>query len=145
MPPGTPAPRPPGPDNMQQNPQLPLTIEVCSREKWNDTGIQVSAGETYRFEATGEWDDASHRCGPEGYDSPNFILRAAEKLRRVPNARWFALIGVVNHDLSTAFVIGQGVQQTFAASGPLSCFANDVSFMYWNNKGSVKLTITKIS
>ena len=130
---------------MQQSSQLPPPVKVCSRERWNDTGIQVSAGETYHFKATGQWNDASIVCGPEGYESKNFILRISERLRRVPGARWFALIGVLNHDLSTAFVIGQGGKQTFATGGLLSCFANDVSFMYWNNSGSVEVKITRLS
>jgi len=119
-------------------------MQVYASQKWNNIQVQVSAGETYRFEAKGEWIDWHKKCSPEGYDSSNFILRSAEKLRRVPTAKWFALIGVVNQELGTAFVIGNGVTRTFNQNGTLCCFANDVSCMYWNNKGSVELIITRI-
>lgn len=130
---------------MRLDPQQSINVEIRAREKWNDTGVQVSAGESYLFAATGQWDDASHTCGPDGYPSPNFILRAAERLRRVPAAPWFALIGAVNQDSATTFFIGKGITRAFNGNGSLSCFANDVSFMYWNNRGSVELKITRIS
>ena len=122
-----------------------IAMEIYASQKWNNTRVQVSAGETYRFEAKGEWIDWHNKCGPEGYDSTNFILRSAEKLRRIPSAKWFALIGLVNQDLATAFVISNGVTKTFNQNGILYCFANDVPFMYWNNKGDIQLTITRIS
>jgi len=29
------------------------------------------------------------------------------------------------------------------STGLLYCFANDVSFMYWNNEGEIQLTVSR--
>jgi hypothetical protein len=45
---------------------------------------------------------------------------------------------------STCFVIGrQCLAFKPKRSGTLWCFANDVPVMYWNNSGSIKLTIKR--
>jgi hypothetical protein len=114
--------------------------EIDSRAKWNRTKIQVTKGTKYRLVATGRWHDASHACGPDGYDDPKLALFAA--FRRFRAARWFTLIGSV--DRKHEFAIGNGVEWTAPESGELCCYANDVSTMYWNNKGSVTLTVTAV-
>ena len=122
-----------------------MTVTVDAREKWNDPGLDVAAGQSYRFEAAGVWKDASIQCGPDGYVSPNFILRLAEGLRRAPKANWFALIGTTGRDEKSAFVIGKATTRAFASSGALYFFANDVSFKYGNNSGAVQLRMTRIA
>jgi hypothetical protein len=71
-------------------------------------------------------------------------MRLAERSRRVPTANWFALIGTLNGRDDTAFVIGRQLEYTADASARLVCFANDVPWAYWNNFGSVTLTITRL-
>lgn len=116
---------------------------IQAREKWNDTGITLEAGGEYRLTAAGRWWDASIECGPDGYDSPNLILRASEWLRRAPRERWFMLIGSIGRDGGTLFRIGTGRTCRPVATGRLFCFANDVALMYGNNHGSVDLTVTR--
>jgi hypothetical protein len=123
---------------------LPKTVTIAAREKWNDTGIDLAAGGRYRLAAAGEWIDWTLRSGPEGYPSPNGLMRATERWRRAPREPWFALIGSIGRDPAALFPIGRGLEISAAKSGRLFCFANDVSFMYWNNSGSVELTVERI-
>jgi hypothetical protein len=116
---------------------------IAAREKWNDTGILLVAGNEYELHASGEWYDQKNACGPDGYPSPNLALRLSEWMRREPRERWFTLIGAVEKR-GPAFPIGSGRRWQPSASGILHCFANDVSFMYWNNSGEVRLTITRV-
>jgi hypothetical protein len=119
------------------------TITIQARKKWNDTGIQLIAGEEYQFTATGEWIDWFIRCGADGFPSRNLMLRITEWQRRVPQENWFALMGALDFDKNSIFRIGQGRTLVLNRSGILTCFANDISYMYWNNRGSIQLTLTR--
>jgi hypothetical protein len=116
---------------------------IEAKEEWNDTGIELVSGHEYRFTSTGRWTDCWIECGTEGYDSPNPILKAAEGLRRSPRSRWFALLGATNKDKRTQFEIGAERTLSAPASGTLTCFANDDALMYWNNSGSVQLSVKR--
>jgi hypothetical protein len=106
--------------------QLPATLDIFAREHWNDTGIYLERGKTYRFEATGEWmDGTSIKCGPAG--AKDGKLQAAEIAhiassvwggvetvwkkvtgnkqidfwwtRREEDMPWFCLVGLVANDV----------------------------------------------
>jgi hypothetical protein len=121
---------------------FPAEAKIHARACWNDTGIYLSAGVEYTFSATGEWADACIHCGPNGYESPNFYMRAAEKWRRAPDQKWFALIGTIDHNPPEFFLIGKSTKKKITRNGVLCCFANDVPFFYWNNSGLLKLTVS---
>jgi hypothetical protein len=127
---------------------FPVSVPIDASSRWVDgwdppyvPEILLEANTPYRFSAGGTWCDASIACGPDGYSNPNLALRLAEGLRRVPGARWFMLMGTVDRDTSLLKAIGPGATITFPKSGKLSCFANDVWLMYFNNRGSVMLTV----
>ena len=120
-----------------------VSVSILAKEKWNDTGIELEPG-SYSMAADGQWFDASIRSGPEGYDSPNLILKLFEPLRRVRAARWFALVGSTVPDDSQTFAIGRGCTRDEKTGGRLLCFANDVSFKYGNNTGAVTLIVKRI-
>lgn len=113
-----------------------LTIEACC--PWVDTGIDVVSGQTLWFEASGRWVDALIPCGPAGFrfNPLGFLGR-----RRSPRHNWFALIGGLDEDESTLFLIGRGGSHRFERSGRLSVFANDDRRAYGNNRGRVQLRI----
>ncbi|MFN7101938.1 MAG: DUF2235 domain-containing protein [Pseudorhizobium sp.] len=64
---------------------FPVTIDVFARERWNDTGVYLRAGKSYRFEAKGEWTDSSIKCGPGGARDGKF--QAAE-IAHVASSAW---------------------------------------------------------
>ena len=115
---------------------------VDAAKRWDSTCVEVKTGERYRLSAEGEWFDADIACGPEGY--ARACMRPFEWLRRMPKANWFALIGAVARVKRSRFVIGRGVEWSCERSGVLHAFANDVGFMYWNNRGAVRLTIERV-
>lgn len=120
------------------------SVPIASTEHWVDTGITLEAGTTYELVAAGEWHDASIPTGPDGYDSVNVLQEETESLRRVPDAKWFALIGALDHRKETEFVIGSRAEYTPTERGELTCFANDLIGFYLNNHGSVTLTVTAV-
>lgn len=120
------------------------TARVPSHLLWVDTRIDLVAGEEYRFTAKGEWKDWYIGCGPDGYDSTNILQVLAERLRRMPQERWFALIGALDEDPATAFHIGSRTTRVMPRNGRLTCFANDLVGLYFNNYGAVDLTIERL-
>lgn len=119
------------------------TAKVRARVFWNETGIRLTAGEHYLMTATGQWVDFYLKHGPDGGPSPNARMRAFEPKRRLPHENWFVLAGALDSDPGTAFAIGSHREYTAPASGQLTCFANDVEGYYWNNWGSVLLTVKR--
>jgi len=120
------------------------TVEIHAKLKWNSTKIFVLAGSRYVLETKGSWTDWHETHDANGYPSPNLLLKSSELLRRFPGANWFALICAVHSDKKLLFLIGTDRTMTMPRDGRLTCFANDVEFMYGNNKGSVKLTVTRV-
>jgi hypothetical protein len=109
---------------------------------WNHTGLRLDAGVTYDLRAEGRWIDRTYECGPDGYDSPNLIMKLAELGRRMRQAKWFALVGAIDEAEATQFVIGSQAVYVPPRSGELTCFANDWMSKYGNNRGAVVLTVT---
>jgi hypothetical protein len=121
-----------------------ITRTIKARKQWNDTNIVMTKDETYHFKALGEWTDLIQPCCANGYESTNILLRSTEKLRRAATANWFALIGAIDHDEQSFFLMGNEETISIPQGGNFSCFANDVIFMYWNNCGELELTIERV-
>lgn len=102
-------------------------------------------GLTYRITARGSWKDKETQCGPGGYASNSLLFRLAEPLRRKWHANWFALIGSQRSLLACSFVIGESVTYRPRSDGMLWCFANDIWFMYFNNTGTVEVTVEELA
>ena len=145
-------------------------VSVCGAEKINSTGITVHPGEKWRFEVIGSspaCDDCRHndprlsecdRPGPRWSDGKRqpcvsaegwelWYLRPFFFLKRVRSAHWYELTGAVYK--------GDRARQTFAiglrttpipidAEGELVLFANDASWRYANNYGSLRVRITPV-
>ena len=58
------------------------------------------------MKASGQWVGFFIRHGPSGDPSPNALLRALEKKRRVPDADWFTFDCAIESELKTSFRIG---------------------------------------
>ena len=120
-----------------------ITGSIHAGKRWNHTGVRVSPGERYSLAANGGWVDWHTVTNPNGYASPNLLLRIAEGLRRMPSARWFRLVGSIGKQRSSFFGIGEICTFEPTIRGELLCFANDVVWMYFNNSGAVNLRITR--
>jgi hypothetical protein len=114
---------------------------IDSRQVWCPTGIRLEAGRRYRLSARGSWNDASIVTDAAGYESTNLFQGITERLRRVPGARWFALVGAIDRRRETQFVIGRSRVLETMHAGELTCFANDLHGFYFNNSGSIVLTV----
>lgn len=118
-----------------------ITIEA--NQPWNDTFVDVVQNGVYRITAAGEWCDLFIRTDANGYDSV-LSQRLFESRRRIASAKWFALIGSLGRDDSTAFVIGDDIVWTAPATGRLFAFANDVPGFYFNNFGRISVKIDRM-
>jgi hypothetical protein len=117
-------------------------MDVDARLYWKDTELDVRAGDVLIVAASGQWTDLTYTCGPGGYPAPAY-MRLFDGLRRCPQARWFELVGCVGKDLKNSFPIGERRTVTAPASGRLYLYANDVPGFYWNNRGSLSVSVTK--
>jgi hypothetical protein len=123
------------------------TACVCVQadKLWNDSGIDVLPSQTYNFVVpeTEQWIDLDIPCGADGYDSTP-LIGIWEAFRRVPTENWFKLIGTVGHSIKPPIVIGSRLIGFLPPyPGRLYFFANDLTCMYWNNKGSINVRVTR--
>jgi hypothetical protein len=74
------------------------------------------------------------------------LLRVAAllRLRRAPREKWFALICAIDAAPRSRLLIGRSRTLRAASTGTLRCFANDTPGFYWNNAGSVELTVIRL-
>ncbi len=135
------------PKKLSQNPPVKRvsvgesqTITIKAKDYWNHTGIYLEKGAEYSFIAQGNWIDWYIESDANGFRKDS--MKLFESLRRAPKENWFSLIGSINKEKS--FFIGKNSQVVASDSGELVCFANDVPFFYWNNKGSLELIVKRI-
>lgn len=126
-----------------------VTVQVMALEPWNNARIYVRKGQRYEFRVPQDqkWKDAGVEIDPNG--RAPFFYRAYLSLfspfKRTRSKPWFALIGSIgNKSTNDAFLIGRHFDLQALADGWLFCFANDMRWFYWNNSGSLTLTITRI-
>jgi hypothetical protein len=124
------------------------TAYVCvqANKAWNDSGIDVISGQIYNFTVpAGEtWIDSQKICGADGYRS-DLLMRPWEVFRRAPEAKWLQLIGTIGRDTRARVAVGSSLTEFLPPfPGRLYFFANDLRWMYWNNKGMVAVRVTRI-
>eukprot|EP01038_Epipyxis_sp_PR26KG_P009633 gene9633-12971_t len=131
-----------------------------SSQFWYDGGLRVnSEGYSSYFDAVSNCYVGMGRCRPH-----------LKKKRRLPDANWMSLccsIGQFVRPLTevepgkeeqyrwmpldeatlqeTIFHVGQSVEFRAVYTGQLICFANDAHTLYWNNVGSLDVTVTRVS
>jgi hypothetical protein len=123
-----------------------LVVPVDSKKYWNDSSIILERNSRYEFasDPAQRWLDWGNPANANGYESNSLLLRLSERFRRVPSADWFTLIGTIGMSEKAAFIIGCALKDFQPVeNGRLYCFANDLSFMYWNNSGTVTVTVTR--
>lgn len=114
---------------------------VDARRKWNSVA-HLRGGVEYKIEvAPGQlWYDWRIRCGPEGYEL--WYLIPFRWMRRLRAAPWFALVGAIGE--GPLFEITDSQIVSSQENGQLRCFANDIRFMYWNNRGTIEVRVTPL-
>jgi hypothetical protein len=116
-------------------------VTIIAKNKWNHTEILLEAGKKYKFEVMEEIDLRDWYIKTDANGFRKWYMWIYEKLRRVPEANWFTLIGTIDESLDKYFIIGKSREFTPTVSGELVCFVNDVNGFYFNNSGLVKLKI----
>ncbi len=137
-------------------------VEINASALWNDTGVSVCRGDEYEFSVsnTSFWYDRKTPSMADGYSF--FWFYPLIPLRRVMSAPWFALICTIDYedafkvfDHSICFrnnpISGESPKQDchqvhggFLRYGGMYCYANDLTFMYGNNRGILNVTIKRI-
>ena len=121
------------------------TFAVSSTVGWQQTSINLTAGDTYavRYES-GTW-TVDYRnfpyVGPGGY-SNSVNQQIYQGCRYDPTVNYAVLLGVIG-DSATAFPIGQGGVFTASSTGPLYLRINDANACLGDNKGSVTMYINR--
>ncbi|CAE6752129.1 DUF2235 domain-containing protein [Paraburkholderia nemoris] len=138
------------------NPGTGVQVRVFAGTLWNWTGIFMKEGVSYRFKVLeGQtWLDGDTVSGAEGTPG-NWMLRLFAWSKRVRDANWFELCGAISYpgEPSEAgvspqpfyFRIGREMEIKAPYSGYLYCFANDATWAYWNNQGSLRVDIVESS
>lgn len=119
-------------------------LTVYAEERWNQSGVLLETGATYQFEVVSYplWKDGIIHTDPNGFF--RWWLSPFSFLTRMPSAKWFELIGTIGRDEVRCFKIGKGREYSMEGeAGELFLFANDISFMYYNNEGSLRLSVKR--
>jgi hypothetical protein len=114
-------------------------LVVEARRRWNDTGVDITLGQSLRILASGLWRDWRIETDADGFSRSH--LKRLEPLRRVPAANWFQLCGTVDRRPDQAVLLGCDVTFNAPAGGRLYLFANDIDWMRWNNAGQITTRI----
>lgn len=118
-----------------------LQARIRAHPQWNSTKIELSSGKQYTLTAQGLWIDFYVPCGPDGY----WTLPVVKQKLRFPQSNLFTLIGSIGSDEGSLFAIGSRLTNFSPdKTGELTCFANDIPYMYWNNWGSITLEVSEI-
>ena len=116
------------------------TIIVSSRTAWTNTGIQVSRGDTLKFESSGEivFSPRGHVAKPSGSEDRLFDTKGP-----VPTALQGALIGRIGSTRGGggAFAIGDQTSVVMPADGTLFLGVNDTGVN--DNRGEFTVKVTK--
>lgn len=126
-------------------PNQSIDYHLKANEPWGATGIRLEPEQVYRFEVLDSKNLADSWITTDTEGFSKWWMRSFESSRRLPGLPWFRLIGTVGRNLDHAFSIGGGlVAYSPLCAGEFFCFLNDAPSFYWNNRGSLKLQITRI-
>ncbi len=132
------------------------TFTILAELKFNWSGVHLEKGATYKISTPDkdEWADDKMECGPGGWTSERLpwlhkkVVKQFEGRRRLPEANWFELVGAYGDEDDHLFRLGQaegGQEYKATRNGELYLFANDLNSKYDNNRGDLKVTITRMA
>lgn len=120
------------------------SFDVDAAKAWNASGILLEPNHVYDIsvEDGQTWKDWYIVSDADGYRRE--ALSSWECLRRVPDQNWFKLIGTIERDETAPIPIGKAHREFSPGKpGELFCFANDTRWTYWNNSGTIRVTVTR--
>lgn len=124
-----------------------ISLTVCACNPWNNSGLKVLSGETYKFEYLNveNWIDGSIESSPDtGWmgGTKKFLGFLVSPFRRSDAENWYSLIGSIGKGDKDVFKAMGNVEM--ASSGVLYFNANDRLGRYFNNRGKLTLAITRL-
>jgi hypothetical protein len=135
-------------------------MDVKAISAWNASGIFLKKG-VYKFKVIGEephWTDGKIETSPKGWSIESLkkenqedlswikkgFIKYTKWLRRAPGENWFHLIGFAASVVRQQFPIGSETTQKLNINGEFCAFANDLHWMYDNNKGSLQIKVVRL-
>jgi hypothetical protein len=111
------------------------TISLPAKEKWFDTGISLSKGQSFTIKASGQWSNGGDKplfIDPDGFSSsyPGAILGSANLAK---------LIGKID---DSVFAIGKNYSGNSLSSGKLFVGMNDTPDGFSDNSGTLSVEIS---
>jgi len=131
--------------------QIVGPLQVPSEEHYFGTGVLLDSGAAYEIAADqSEWTDSAIPSTAAGNPDPVLAQQVFQGLLRCQEGLWFELVGAVGRSDAHLFPVGMRKVWTYEshsveAEPELQLFANDAFGFYFNNHGSIGVTITRIS
>ncbi len=126
-------------------------LAVASAEHYVPTGVLLEIGGTYDISSDdSRWLDWHLAASADGRVEPTLTQSMAQWALRCKEGRWFQLIGALGRSDAHLFPVGMHLRWTYKGQSnevepELQLFANDAWFAYFNNHGSVGVTIRRVS
>lgn len=148
-----------GPDKklLKLDPGEHCFAHIVAAQRLSITPVQVVPGEHYQISVPPNqyWSDASQASTPPQGRNGNWIMNMVEDWKRVPKAKWFALIGTVHqNDVPADPVqldqdISDNPKLVITQAGRLAFYPNDAitpwgaDTFYKNNHGEIWIQISR--
>jgi hypothetical protein len=118
-------------------------LTICAKEHYSSDALLVQASEVYEFSCStrDKWTDWFISSNANGFWNPLAILSGL----RLRGVKCFTLCGCMDQNEQKLFSIGTHLRSKMSETASVSFFANDAFNFYDNNKGSIRLTIKRIS
>ncbi len=125
------------------------TLHICACKPWNASEIQVNQGEQYSFayDNVVNWVDGTIPSSPTtGWQgtSYQFLGKLVSPYRRSDKSDWYALVGSIGLKEDEVFFASDTGSVEMKKSGVVYFYANDKIGRYFNNKGTLRLTMTRV-
>lgn len=122
-------------------------IPVLALLHWNPSRILAQPGQRFLIEADNSvWSDEQLPATAAGASGLG-LQRFTSAMCRHRQAALMELIGTLGRDHDHQFRIGKGTvwENQTHIEAEIFFYANDVYFMYYNNAGSVMVTVTRLA
>lgn len=122
-------------------------IPVLAILHWNASRILARPGQRFLIEADDSvWLDDKMPATAAG-EAGMGLQRLTGTMCRHRQASWMELVGTLGRSHDHQFRIGRGTvwENLTGIEAEIHFYANDVYFMYFNNAGSVMVTVTRLA